>query len=81
MRASWVGKIPQRSDRLPTPVFLPGESPWSEEPGGLQSMRSQKVRHDSSTEHTNLKANIFQIDSCFLTFPSYMGICPTKYVM
>ena len=22
----------------PTPVFLPGESPWKEEPGGLQSM-------------------------------------------
>ena len=22
----------------PTPVFLPGESPWTEEPAGLQSM-------------------------------------------
>ena len=22
----------------PTPTFLPGESPWTEEPGGLQSM-------------------------------------------
>ena len=21
----------------PTPVFLPGESPWTKEPGGLQS--------------------------------------------
>ena len=31
---------------LPMPVFLPGESPWTEEPGGLQSMRSQRVRHD-----------------------------------
>ena len=29
-----------------TPVFLPGESPWTEEPGGLQSTRSQRVRHD-----------------------------------
>ena len=29
-----------------TPVFLPGESPWTEEPGGLQSMASQKVGHD-----------------------------------
>ena len=26
---------------LPMPVFLPGESPWTEEPGGLQSMKSQ----------------------------------------
>ena len=24
----------------PLPVFLPGESPWSEEPGRLQSMGS-----------------------------------------
>ena len=30
----------------PTPVFLPGESPWTEEPGGLQSMGSQRVRND-----------------------------------
>ena len=27
----------------PTPVFLPGESPWTEVPGGLQSMGSQRV--------------------------------------
>ena len=25
---------------------LPGESPWTEEPGGLQSMGLQRVRHD-----------------------------------
>ena len=24
----------------PTPVFLPGESPWTEEPGGLQFVGS-----------------------------------------
>ena len=29
-----------------TPVFLPGESPWTEEPGRLQSMESKSVRHD-----------------------------------
>ena len=34
------------STRQPTPVFLPGESPWMEEPGGLQSMGSLQVRHD-----------------------------------
>ena len=28
------------------PVYLPGESPWIEEPGGLQSMGSQRVGHD-----------------------------------
>ena len=30
----------------PTPVFLPGESPSTKEPGGLQSMGSQRVRHN-----------------------------------
>ena len=29
-----------------TPVFLPGESPWTEETGRLQPMGSQRVRHD-----------------------------------
>ena len=39
-------KIPWRRAWQPTPVFLPGESPWTEEPGRLQSIRSQRVRHD-----------------------------------
>ena len=29
----------------PTPVFLPGESPWTEELGRLQSIGSQRVRY------------------------------------
>ena len=29
----WLRKIPWRRDQLPTPVFWPGESPWTEEPG------------------------------------------------
>ena len=42
----WVRKIPWRREWLPTPVFLPGESPWTEEPGGLQSLGLQRVGHD-----------------------------------
>ena len=42
----WVGKIPWRRAARYTPVFLPGESPWTEEPGGLQSMELQRVRHN-----------------------------------
>ena len=34
----WVWKIPWRRAWQPTPVFLPRESPWTEEPDGLQSM-------------------------------------------
>ena len=33
---SW--EDPLEEGMQPTPVFLPGESPWTEEPGGLQSM-------------------------------------------
>ena len=43
-----VGKIPWRRAWHYTPVFLPGESPWTEEPGGLQSMGSQRVGHDGA---------------------------------
>ena len=34
-----------------TPVFLLVESSSTEEPGGLQFMGSQRVRHDSVTKH------------------------------
>ena len=29
-----------------TPVFLSGESPWTEQPSRLQLMGPQKIRHD-----------------------------------
>jgi len=29
------GRFPWRREWLPNPVFLPGESPWTKEPGGL----------------------------------------------
>ena len=44
----WVGKIPWRTEWQPTPVFLPGESPWAKEPGRLQFLGSQRVGHDWS---------------------------------
>ena len=37
----WDRKIPWRRAWQPTPEFLPGESPWTQEPGGLQSWQSQ----------------------------------------
>ena len=40
-----LGKFPWRREWLPTPVFLPGEIPRTEEPGGLQSM-GLRVGHD-----------------------------------
>ena len=32
-----LGRFPWRRAWQPIPVFLPGKSPWTEEPGGLQS--------------------------------------------
>ena len=47
----WLGKIPWRKAWQPTPVFLPEEPPWTEEPSGLQSMGSQRVGHNLVTKH------------------------------
>ena len=30
------------------------EIPWTEEPGGLQSMQSQRIGHDGVTEHAHV---------------------------
>ena len=58
--------IPWRRAWQPTPVFFPGESPWTEESGGLQSMGSQRVRHNWVTKHStacrvSLSANFTQL--------------------
>ena len=44
----WFGKIPWRRVWQLTPASLPGEIPWTEESGRLQSMGSQRVRHNWS---------------------------------
>ena len=41
----WVGKISWRRAWQPPPVFLSGESPWTEEPGRLQTTGSKRVGH------------------------------------
>ena len=38
------GRSPGEGNGNTLPVFLPGESPWTEEPGG--SMGSQRVGHN-----------------------------------
>ena len=42
------GRCPRGGYGYPLQLFLPGESPWTEEPGRLQSMGSQRVRHEWS---------------------------------
>ena len=50
----WVGKIPWRMAWQPSSVFWPGESPWTQEPGGLQSMRPQSWTRLSDTAQANV---------------------------
>ena len=56
IQETWVWSLgwedPLEEDTAPSPVFLPGESLWTEEPGGLQSIVLQRVRHDWVTKHS-----------------------------
>ena len=45
----WVARIPWRRAWKPTPVFLHGESPWTEEPGRYSVIESDVTKH--STAH------------------------------
>ena len=53
MQQTWVWSLgwehPLEEGMAPTPVFLPGESPWTEEPGRLQLMESQRIIHNWAT--------------------------------
>ena len=40
-----LGRFPDGGHGNPL-QFVPGESPWTEEPGGLQSRKSQRIGHD-----------------------------------
>ena len=42
----WVGKIPLEKEMAPHSSILAWEIPWTEEPGGLQSVGSQRAGHD-----------------------------------
>ena len=46
----WVGKVPWRRKWKPTTVFLPGEFHRQRSLGGLQYMRSQRVKQDLATQ-------------------------------
>ena len=46
----WVEKIPWRRVWQPTPVLLPRVFSWTEKPGRLQSMESQRIRRNWATK-------------------------------
>ena len=48
----WSGRFPEEEMATHFSI-LALEIPWTEEPGRLQFMGSQRVRHDLVTEHTH----------------------------
>ena len=46
MRVQSLGQEDQEKEMATHPSILAWEIPWTEEPGRLQSMGSQRVRHD-----------------------------------
>ena len=72
----WVGKIPWKREWQPTPVFLPGESPWTEELGGLLSMGSHRLGL-SKSKYSCTKFPCFSI--CFLEWePEFNRVTTTS---
>ena len=68
----WVRKIPWRRTWQPTPVYLPGESPWTEESGGLQSIGYHRVRHDwNNWEHAPNLGKLDNGKDMLLPFDSF----------
>ena len=65
----WVRKILWRRKWQPTLVFLPGKSSWTEGPGGLYSIGSQRIRHNWSdlarTHMIELLGNLGIFGCCF----------------
>ena len=49
------GRSPARGSDNPFPRNLGREIPRAEKPDGLQSLGSQRVGHDSASEHTSKK--------------------------
>ena len=47
--AAWVGKIPLEKDMATHSSILTWETPWTEEPGRLQTMELQRSGHEWET--------------------------------
>ena len=80
---SWVGKILWEEDRATHSSILAWRISWTEEPGGLQSMGSWRVRHDwSDSAHTRDTVTLnqaWEIIMMFLDADYSLATLPVKW--
>ena len=63
----WVGKILWRRAWQPTLIFLPGESPWREEPAVCGVTKSQtRLKWPSTQQEESLNIRLQRNKGCFL---------------
>ena len=74
----WVGKIPWRRERLPTPVFWPGEFHGGIVHGVKESDTTEQLSLNTSQKFLSLKPtlNVHKVLSC-----STSHRIPTAYVL
>ena len=79
----WVRKIPWRRERILTPVFWLG-IPWTEEPGRLHSVGSQRLEHDWVTFTTRPSQTTSYDAMGYLTTRAYslsfLPLCDCVYL-
>ena len=51
---SWDQKDPLEEEMATHSSILAYKIPWTGDPGGPQSIGSQRVRHDRTTEHSSM---------------------------
>ena len=85
LRETWVWSLgwedPLEEGLASTAVFLSGESPWTEKPGGLQSRGSQRVRHNWVTKHIYIYMYVyFHLHEVVLHYRLEMEFLYQRYV-
>ena len=70
MQETWVQSLgwedPLEKEMVTHSSLLDWKIPWTEEPIGLQSMKSQRVRHDSMTKQQQFLQCSFYLNMCIL---------------
>ena len=68
----WVGKIPWRRAWPPTPLLLPGESQWTEEPG--RSQESDVTERLRTAQHSTWQTIEIMVEICKLILLTFFSL-------